>query len=204
MRQLLDYLMEVDQRSMETVAIQAALQPEIDTLWAARTDLLMQLDPNTATWGLAMWESALGLTSDKRDSFPERRAAIVAKIRGIGTTTVTRIKEVVSSFTGTAVDVKEDFGNYSVLIRSTVDIGRVPDLIGIQTALNTIMPAHLVWNIVIALYAQSCIRLYIGFAVRMGRRVTVGCAVPAELDVTYTADENGDILADEAGKRIIE
>lgn len=47
-------------------------------------------------------------------------------------------------------------------------------------------------------------RLYTGFAVRMGRRVTVGCAVPAELDVTYMTDENGDILADEAGKRIIE
>lgn len=47
-------------------------------------------------------------------------------------------------------------------------------------------------------------RLYTGFAVRMGRHTTVSCEIPADLDVTYVTDEAGDLLADEAGNRIID
>lgn len=47
-------------------------------------------------------------------------------------------------------------------------------------------------------------RLYTGFAVRIGRHVTVDCEIPTALDVIYMTDENGDILADENGNRIID
>ena len=47
-------------------------------------------------------------------------------------------------------------------------------------------------------------RLYTGFAVRVGRIVSVGCEIPAALDVTYLTDETGSLLADEAGNRIID
>lgn len=47
-------------------------------------------------------------------------------------------------------------------------------------------------------------RLYTGFAVRLGKRLSVGCEIPAELDVTYLVDETGNLLADEAGNRIID
>lgn len=46
--------------------------------------------------------------------------------------------------------------------------------------------------------------LYTGFAVRVGRIVSVGCEIPAALDVTYMTDETGNLLADENGNRIIE
>lgn len=46
--------------------------------------------------------------------------------------------------------------------------------------------------------------LYTGFAVRVGRIVSVGCEIPAALDVTYMTDEAGNLLADENGNRIID
>lgn len=46
--------------------------------------------------------------------------------------------------------------------------------------------------------------LYTGFAVRVGRIVSVGCEIPAALDVTYMTDEVGNLLADENGNRIID
>lgn len=46
--------------------------------------------------------------------------------------------------------------------------------------------------------------LYTGFAVRVGRIVSVGCEIPAALDVTYMTDETGNLLADENGNRIID
>lgn len=47
-------------------------------------------------------------------------------------------------------------------------------------------------------------RLYTGFAVRVGRKFSVDCEIPAEMDVMYLVDENGDILTDEAGNRLID
>lgn len=46
--------------------------------------------------------------------------------------------------------------------------------------------------------------LYTGFAVRVGRIVSLGCEIPAALDVTYMTDETGNLLADETGNRIID
>lgn len=46
--------------------------------------------------------------------------------------------------------------------------------------------------------------LYTGFAVRVGRIVSVECEIPAALDVTYMTDEAGNLLADETGNRIID
>lgn len=47
-------------------------------------------------------------------------------------------------------------------------------------------------------------RLYTGFSVRTGRHLTVGCEIPAELDVTYLTDEDGYLLTDENSARIID
>lgn len=59
----MSYLPENYPASRETVCFQQALQPEAEGLWAARDDLLAQLDLWTATWGLDLWEAALGLSN---------------------------------------------------------------------------------------------------------------------------------------------
>lgn len=46
--------------------------------------------------------------------------------------------------------------------------------------------------------------LYTGFAVRVGRNVSVGCEIPAELNVDHLVDEDGNLLIDENGARFID
>lgn len=53
-------------------------------------------------------------------------------------------------------------------------------------------------------YRPQKSNIYVGFAERIGRKVTVGCEIPKSLDVTYLTDESGNLLADENGARIID
>ena len=45
--------------------------------------------------------------------------------------------------------------------------------------------------------------IYTGFAVWLGQRISVGCEIPPELDVTYLTDEHGNMLVTETGANII-
>lgn len=56
---------------------------EMDTLWGyARGMSDLALPDDCPTWAVPMWESVLGLTSRTGWTYSERRAAILARIRG--------------------------------------------------------------------------------------------------------------------------
>lgn len=75
----------------------------------------------------------------------------------------------------------------------------------ILAEMNKIKPARTLFNLSICTIRTSSMHLYTGFAIRVGRHITVDCEIPAELNVTtYLTDENGDILIDEAGNYIID
>lgn len=148
MKDLMDYLPEGYQNSPETAAVQKAIQPELDMIWLARNDLLLQLNPNTATWGLKLWEEALGLSADPGKDLAFRRTRVVSKLRGSGTTTVAQIKNVSESFSNGEVEVEEIFSEYRVEIHFTGTIGVPPNLEDLRDALNEIMPDHLAWEFV--------------------------------------------------------
>lgn len=149
MRELMSYLPENYPASKETVAFQEALQPEAGVMWEARDDLLAQLDPYTATWGLDYWEAGLGLSNGQGIGADIRRRAIVAKLQGRATTTPEVIKTVAETLLGVPVKVVEVFGEYRVEL--VVEPGFVPgaELARLKEQLKQIMPAHLDWACVI-------------------------------------------------------
>lgn len=149
MRELMSYLPEAYEGSPETITIQRAMQPEMDELWVGRDSLLQQLDPRTATWGLAKWEEAFGLSVDESKDIECRRSRVVAKLRGNGTTTVALIKEVSESFSNGQVDVAEFYGEYRLEIRFVGTVGVPPNMDDLQEILESIIPAHLDWAFVI-------------------------------------------------------
>ncbi|MDU4479778.1 putative phage tail protein, partial [Clostridium sp.] len=57
-------------------------------------DLLNQFSVNTCTWGIVLWEKFIGILSDSSKSLEERKARVLAKIRGQGTTTIEAIKNI--------------------------------------------------------------------------------------------------------------
>lgn len=127
-----------------TAALLDALGEQGADLAALVDELILQLFPTTATWGLALWEQQLGLTVSEGQSLDERRAAINAKRAASGNTTQAAISALVKSVTGYACKVTVN-GDYSFSIRFYGDReGFIhPDLDALRAALEIAKPAHL-------------------------------------------------------------
>ncbi|HIT31691.1 MAG TPA: DUF2313 domain-containing protein [Candidatus Enterenecus stercoripullorum] len=158
MKNLMNYLPDWNKDSPETVTIQEAIQPEITKLWEARDDLLLQLNPWTATWGLDYWENGLGLQSLPQENLAQRRANVAAKLRARETTTPALVREVSETILGVPVTVKEIFSGYRVEICFDAQ-GELPEgMEALRTQLDQIMPAHLAWDFLITMTPS----LYVG------------------------------------------
>ena len=140
---LLDYLRPALRESPEVQAIQEGFQVVVDSLWNAVEDCMAQLDVETATWGLSIWEEALGLPVEVERPMAFRRSRIIAKLRGQGTTTVTAIQNVAASFSNGEVEVTEIPEEYRIRIHFVGAIGLPPNLADLKAAIAEIIPAHL-------------------------------------------------------------
>jgi len=104
-------------------------------------DLQKQLNIDTATWALKIYEESLGLISDSNKPLSERRSIIKAKMRGVGKVDAAMIKLVVSSWTGGAVDVNFINGKINI---NFIDLLGVPENMNdVFTIIDDIKPAHL-------------------------------------------------------------
>lgn len=159
MRDLMSYLPVNYDGSAETRIIEEAIQPEQAALWKGRESLLEQLDPQTATWGLAYWEEAFGIAVDGSKGLDVRRSKIIARIRGMSTTTVELLTNVARSFLpDSQVSVTEVYGEYRVEI-NFIAPNRLPHgMDDLAEVLDEIMPAHLQWMYVITISPT----LYVG------------------------------------------
>lgn len=146
------------QRALQTIAQQA----QVDLNFT-----LAQLIPSTASgWGLALWETAYGIPVDT--SLPEntRRARILAKIQGLGMTTVQKIQSVAEAFSDSPVTVVEEYGEYTFVIWYTDTVGPLEDLAGLAAIINELKPAHLAWRVAYRKTQDSMI--YLGALPRQG------------------------------------
>lgn len=143
MSELFAYLPPYYTGSTESRTIQEAIQPEIDGIWTVNDELRLQLNPYTATWGLALWEQAFGIPVNEGKVITARRSLVVAKIRGVGTTTVEMLRSVVSRFFGGMVTIIEHPRQSHVEFRFTSESAEIPLIREMIETLQEIMPAHL-------------------------------------------------------------
>jgi uncharacterized protein YmfQ (DUF2313 family) len=104
---------------------------------------LLQLNVETATWGLDLWEKAYGIKTDVSKSYAFRRARIESKMRSQGVTTVAMIKNVAESFSNGEVDVIEHPEEYRFEIKFIGTLGIPPNMDDLTGAIKEIKPAHL-------------------------------------------------------------
>lgn len=93
-------------------------------------------------------EAEFGVASDSRKPIEQRRAVLIAKLRGQGTTTPEFIKNVALSFQYGEVDVVEDEAPYTVRIVFESVLGVPPNMQDFINALEEVKPAHLVFEYV--------------------------------------------------------
>ena len=160
----MSYLPENYPASRETVAFQEALQPEVNAIWEARDQLLAQLNPYSATWGLWYWEDALGLGACEALPLDTRRRQIAAKLQGRAATTPQAVKDVAETMLGVPVRVIEHFGEYRVELEASAGVGLPAGAAAVKRRLREIMPAHLDWALVLPLL--RCVPIRVGLGAR--------------------------------------
>lgn len=93
-------------------------------------------------------EAEFGVVSDASKPLSQRRAVLIAKLRGQGTTTPEFIKNVALSFQYGEVDVVEDEAPYTVRIVFESVLGVPPNMQDFINSLEEVKPAHLVFEYV--------------------------------------------------------
>ncbi|WP_317380690.1 putative phage tail protein [uncultured Intestinimonas sp.] len=134
--------------SPQDAELQRALGLLVDQLQADKARTLRQLHPSTASgWGLELWERAYGIAVDDTQPEERRRARVLAKVKGVGVTTVERLLGIASAFSASAVEIVEFFDQYRFEIWYTETIGpvRYPD--DLAAMVNELKPAHLAWDV---------------------------------------------------------
>ena len=145
-----EYLPGVYANSEHVHELQNAIDSQLEQLKIDRDDFFAQLNVQTATWGLAWYEEALGLTHIPGDSYEVRRSRIKTKMQGQGTTTVMAVKAMAQNFTTMAVDIVERAPEFMFSIVFTGMLGEPVNTPELRRALAEIIPAHLDFDFVFA------------------------------------------------------
>lgn len=113
---------------------------EFDTLSLRLEDFNNQLDINTATWALSIYEKEIGIQTDLNKSLDERREIIKSKWRSNGKVDALLIKVVAEAYNNGLVDV--DFDG-TIRIKFIAHEGIPQNFQALKSALEEIKPAHL-------------------------------------------------------------
>jgi len=103
-------------------------------------DLQAQMDVNTATWALEIYEKELSIPVNKSKPIEERRSVIKSRMRGAGQVDAALLKIVADSYTNGDCDV-----GFNGIINITFNsqVGRPPNLDDVKQAIEDTKPAHL-------------------------------------------------------------
>lgn len=128
----------------ELMTVINAEEPEAIAALEAVTDFLAQLNVDSATWGLDLWEYQYGIPINHVKSVQARRSILKAKMRGTATTTVEQIRRVVNAYTGNdSCKVTEYPSKYLVSVAYELPNELLDVVDDCEISLRTILPAHI-------------------------------------------------------------
>lgn len=108
-------------------------------------DFILQIFPQTATWGLKYWEEEYGITTDESKTIDERRAYLMSVMFKKLPMTPYRVKQIVKGVTGCNCKVDDNTYQNSILI---IIQGYVPGKITLlKNELDKKLPAHISYTI---------------------------------------------------------
>lgn len=115
-------------------------EQEFNSLGNKIEEVKAQLNVDTATWALDIYEKELGIATDYTKDLNYRRSIIKSRWRGTGKLDSTLIKIVCNAFTNGNVEVTFD-GSINIKFNSI--IGIPPNLNDLKNSLEQIKPAYL-------------------------------------------------------------
>ena len=122
-------------------ALGIVLQKEKDFV---RDDLILQIFPQTATWGLKYWEEQYGIIPDESKTIEQRRSYVMSMKFQRPPMTPKRIEQLVEQVTGLTCEVKENVAPNTLSVTMT---GYPKNLSSLFDMLDKKIPAHLIYTI---------------------------------------------------------
>lgn len=144
--QLIDMLPPRHQNSKYTVDVQQAFTRQMEKLLQSKEDIFLQLNVKSATWGLELWERALGISIEKDKALAFRRSRIESKLRSQGVTTKAMIKNAAESFSNGLVEIIEHPEIYRFDVKFVGTMGNPPNMEDLTAMIEEIKPAHLAYQ----------------------------------------------------------
>jgi hypothetical protein len=148
MSRMLEMLPPYERNSIVFQEIMKAEEKQFNKMDADIKDLENQLSPDTATWGLSIYEKELGLQIEPDISIEMRRSLIKAKLLMQPPSSKAKFIEILKSFIETA-EIEEIFNDYSfnVILKTLDTVG--DKLPYIQQVIEDFKPAHLAYIFII-------------------------------------------------------
>jgi len=141
-------------RSPQDAELQRVLENMAARAEADKDFTLEQLFPSTASgWGLELWEAAYGLPREPGQTEEQRRAGILAKVKGVGPSTPELLKSIAQCFSPYPVELVEYPAEYRFELWYVGTIGTIGRPEGLRAAVNERKPAHLDWSFG---YRETC------------------------------------------------
>lgn len=170
-RQFLGYVSPIYEQSIIMQAILEAIGAEWDEAEKLVDEVLAQLFPQTATWGITYWEWLLGIPPNHSVPIEQRRARVLTRMQTRWPMTKERMEQLVRTFSkDKQAFIREFFDQYrfEVLFSLTqsVDLGTVYEVI------EEAKPAHLGYSLVARL-RQGEKRVFISSTLLAGEEITV-------------------------------
>ena len=111
-------------------------------------DVVTELEKNmsingTTASNIARAEGDFLVTPDNRKSLQDRVSVLLAKLRGVGITTPSMVKNLAQSFEYGEIEIDEESKEDVLIVRFTSVYGTPPNMVDFIAALTEILPAHL-------------------------------------------------------------
>ncbi|MDI9412776.1 MAG: DUF2313 domain-containing protein [Bacillota bacterium] len=153
MSRLLKHLPPHERESNIIRAILKALEPELDLLGISITDFGVQLNIDTATWGLAIYEKELQLPIDPDLDLGTRRSLIKSRLMLRPPGSKSKLVELLKSFVETA-EIEENYSEYTfdTVLKTRDSLG--DKVQHIRNIIDIFKPAHLDYIFVICYLAD--------------------------------------------------
>ncbi len=131
-------------------AVFEAVGAEFADLDQLSDDVLAQLFPQTATWGIVYWEALLGLKSNRDLPIEQRRARALSKMQQRWPVTPARMEIYISSVSGgIPVMIAQNVADYT--FRADMYAGeQLLNLIDVARTIESTKPAHLAYQLCVA------------------------------------------------------
>ena len=126
-------------------AIYEAIGTEWDESDKLPEEVLLQLFPQTATWGLVWWEQRLKLATNLKENIEVRRGKVIAKLQSNYILNPEKMALIIKSYTGSYVGIIEGVAPYTFEI--VIKIEEAKDIISFINIAKKLKPSHLAYRL---------------------------------------------------------